>query len=111
MTAVTQLYRSPSLTPPMPRNDLKRDHDAIHTVDSQAKRRRRDTAILHDKLEILNAAEEEIVATRQKVLLLHGAKERYVLTESHDVPVPKTDREMLVKVQAIGLNPIDWKAP
>ncbi|KAK3377115.1 chaperonin 10-like protein [Lasiosphaeria ovina] len=47
----------------------------------------------------------------QTVLLLHAAKQPYQLTDSYPVPQLQGDREVLVRVQAIGLNPIDWKAP
>jgi hypothetical protein len=47
----------------------------------------------------------------QEVLLLHGPKERYAHVKKHPIPTVKNDREMLVKVEVIGLNPIDWKAP
>lgn len=46
----------------------------------------------------------------QDALLLHAAKQRYAYTRC-PVPELKDEREMLVEVQAIGLNPIDWKAP
>ncbi|KAH6637130.1 hypothetical protein F5144DRAFT_531274 [Chaetomium tenue] len=47
----------------------------------------------------------------QTVLLLHGARQPYQLTENHPIPSFKDDREILVRTQAIGLNPMDWKAP
>lgn len=47
----------------------------------------------------------------QSVLLIHGPGEEYKLTENHDVPQPKSDHEILVKVIAVGLNPVDWKGP
>jgi hypothetical protein len=47
----------------------------------------------------------------QTVLLLHGARQPYQLTENHPVPTFKDDQEILVRTQAIGLNPMDWKAP
>ncbi|KAH6845665.1 hypothetical protein B0I37DRAFT_392684 [Chaetomium sp. MPI-CAGE-AT-0009] len=47
----------------------------------------------------------------QTVLLLHGARQPYQLTENHPVPLFRDDREVLVRTQAIGLNPMDWKAP
>ncbi|SPQ24296.1 8ab1ba10-45ee-4f2b-939b-24e87a13223c [Thermothielavioides terrestris] len=45
------------------------------------------------------------------VLLLHGARQPYELTDSHPVPELHHDGELLVRTQVIGLNPIDWKAP
>lgn len=47
----------------------------------------------------------------QEVLLLHGAKQRYTHTIQQAIPKPQNAHEMLVQVQVIGLNPIDWKAP
>ncbi|EAQ90411.1 hypothetical protein CHGG_02346 [Chaetomium globosum CBS 148.51] len=52
-----------------------------------------------------------ITPETQTVLLLHGARQPYQLTENHPVPSFKDDREILVRTQAIGLNPMDWKAP
>lgn len=47
----------------------------------------------------------------QTVLLLHGPRQPYQLTESYPVPQPRGDRELLVKTRTIGLNPVDWKSP
>jgi hypothetical protein len=47
----------------------------------------------------------------QKVLLLHAARQPYELTHDYPVPEVQGDDEVLVRTQAIGLNPIDWKAP
>lgn len=54
--------------------------------------------------------DEEPNITHQDVLLLHAAKQRYAHTRQ-PVPQLKHEREMLVEVQVVGLNPIDWKAP
>ncbi|KAL3419899.1 alcohol dehydrogenase GroES-like domain-containing protein [Phlyctema vagabunda] len=51
------------------------------------------------------------VLQQQSVLLLHGVKQRYVYTTNQDIPKLQNENEMLVRVEAIGLNPIDWKAP
>ncbi|CAE7210971.1 hypothetical protein P3342_012124 [Pyrenophora teres f. teres] len=48
---------------------------------------------------------------RQHALLLHAARQPYDLATSHATPVIKLGSELLVRVEAIGLNPIDWKAP
>jgi hypothetical protein len=50
-------------------------------------------------------------AERQTVLLLHAPKQPYQVTEGYRIPRIRHDREILVKCHAIGLNPIDWKAP
>ncbi|KAL2157297.1 hypothetical protein VTH06DRAFT_6235 [Thermothelomyces fergusii] len=47
----------------------------------------------------------------QTVLLLHAARKPYELTESYPVPDLRDDHEVLVQTRAIGLNPVDWKAP
>ncbi|KAJ5320010.1 hypothetical protein N7508_000293 [Penicillium antarcticum] len=49
--------------------------------------------------------------SRQSVLLLKGAREQYSLVDDHAIPSVLHEEEILVKVLAIGLNPIDWKGP
>ncbi|KAJ5175984.1 uncharacterized protein N7482_001861 [Penicillium canariense] len=51
------------------------------------------------------------VEARQSVLLLKGVREQYTLVNDHAIPAILHPGEILVKVLAIGLNPIDWKAP
>lgn len=51
------------------------------------------------------------VPEKQTVLLLHAAKQPYQLTEDYPVPQLEEEHDVLVRTQAIGLNPIDWKAP
>lgn len=48
---------------------------------------------------------------QQDVLLLHGPRQRYTLEKTHAIPELHSDREILVQVVAIGLNPVDWKGP
>ena len=48
---------------------------------------------------------------QQDVLLLHGPGKRYSLERAQQIPTLRHDREILVQVLAIGLNPIDWKGP
>ena len=50
-------------------------------------------------------------ATGQDVLLIHGPGQEYELTQNHCIPELKADHEILVKVIAVGLNPVDWKGP
>lgn len=52
-----------------------------------------------------------ISPTAQSVLLLHAIRQPYDFTQDYTVPALKHDTELLVKVGAVGLNPIDWKAP
>lgn len=47
----------------------------------------------------------------QSALLLNKLREPYTLSEQHEVPELSNQNEVLIKIQAIGLNPIDWKAP
>ncbi|OHW92600.1 alcohol dehydrogenase-like domain-containing protein [Colletotrichum incanum] len=47
----------------------------------------------------------------QTVLILHAAKQPYETAEGYQVPEIQDEREVLVKTEHIGLNPIDWKAP
>lgn len=48
---------------------------------------------------------------KQRALLLKAAREQYTLVTDHDIPSISHKGEILIKVAAIGLNPIDWKAP
>jgi NADPH:quinone reductase-like Zn-dependent oxidoreductase len=52
-----------------------------------------------------------ISATGQDVLLIHGPGQGYKLTQNHCIPELESENEILVKVIAVGLNPIDWKGP
>ncbi|KAI5462051.1 chaperonin 10-like protein [Mariannaea sp. PMI_226] len=47
----------------------------------------------------------------QTVLLLHGVRQKYELTDGHPIPATHHDHELLVRNETIGLNPIDWKSP
>ncbi|KAK4052499.1 hypothetical protein OIV83_002301 [Microbotryomycetes sp. JL201] len=46
---------------------------------------------------------------KQEALLLHAPKSRYELTE---IPLPSLNSpdEVLIRIEAIGLNPVDWKS-
>jgi len=69
-----------------------------------------DSIVEHDfhREEIVAAAVDQ---THQSVLLLLQPRSKYDLTHEYPIPSIEGDRELLVKVQAVGLNPIDWKAP
>jgi hypothetical protein len=54
---------------------------------------------------------ESLLPGLQSALLLHATKTPYDLTTEYAVPAIQHDTEILVKVEAAGLNPIDWKAP
>ena len=47
----------------------------------------------------------------QSALLLHAIRQPYEYSSAYSIPLTKHDHEVLVKVKAAGLNPIDWKAP
>ena len=69
---------------------------------------------LQDNLEIENTEEGKVVefnVPHQEVLLLHGPRQKYAHAREQPIPALQDDREMLVAVDAVGLNPIDWKAP
>ena len=53
---------------------------------------------------------DERVPSTQRVLLLYEPKQDYRIVDDYPVPGLRDD-EVLVKTKAIGLNPIDWKAP
>lgn len=46
----------------------------------------------------------------QKALVLHGLRQPFSLSEEYKVPERNSSDELVVRVQAIGLNPIDWKS-
>ncbi|GAA5849016.1 hypothetical protein JCM3766R1_005427 [Sporobolomyces carnicolor] len=52
----------------------------------------------------------EGLPTTQSCLLVHGPRQKYQLSS---IPVPEihSDDEVLVRIEAIGLNPVDWKGP
>ena len=50
------------------------------------------------------------IPSHQTVLILHGARQDYMLQNSYPVPQLKDDRELLVRIGYIGLNPLDWKS-
>ncbi|RAK99605.1 zinc-binding alcohol dehydrogenase family protein [Aspergillus ibericus CBS 121593] len=47
----------------------------------------------------------------QSALLLKGVGEKYTLVTDHAIPTISKKDEILVKIQAVGLNPVDWKGP
>ena len=68
----------------------------------------------HQQHEVQEVREElplPVAPETQTVLLLHAAKQPYQLTENYPVPQLEGEHDVLVRTQAIGLNPIDWKAP
>jgi N-formylglutamate amidohydrolase len=47
----------------------------------------------------------------QSALLLREIRRPYDYTCNHPIPRLQKEHEVLVRVLAVGLNPIDWKAP
>ena len=54
--------------------------------------------------------EQSKVPEEQRALVLHAIRERFVLSRKHPTPSLRKPDELLVRIQAIGLNPIDWKS-
>ncbi|KAK7542617.1 uncharacterized protein J3D65DRAFT_614415 [Phyllosticta citribraziliensis] len=59
----------------------------------------------------IHSVPDDDVPELQTVLLLYQPKTRYALTPKHTVPELRHKDEVLIKIEYIGLNPIDWKAP
>ncbi|KAB5582997.1 chaperonin 10-like protein [Coniochaeta sp. 2T2.1] len=74
-------------------------------------RRQSKSLDVQPSMEVNEQPEPPSVPETQTVLLLHGAKQPYQVTGSYAVPQAETEHEVLLKVEVIGLNPIDWKAP
>ena len=55
--------------------------------------------------------DDTVVPKTQSALLLHAIRTPYQVNKDHALPSVQDDHELLVKVSAVGLNPIDWKAP
>ncbi|KAE8393837.1 hypothetical protein ETB97_003215 [Aspergillus alliaceus] len=53
----------------------------------------------------------QLERSTQRALLLKAAREQYILVTDHAIPSISNKDEILVKIVAIGLNPIDWKGP
>ncbi|KAL2266816.1 hypothetical protein VTJ83DRAFT_6168 [Remersonia thermophila] len=86
-----RLYKSRSTSKP---NDTKPAEARVVTMDQQQQ-----------------PLQPTPVPDKQTVLLLHAARQPYELADDYPVPALQDDSEALVRTQAIGLNPIDWKSP
>lgn len=51
------------------------------------------------------------VPSHQPALVLKEIRQRFTLIHDHLIPATQGSHELLIKVHAIGLNPIDWKGP
>ncbi|KAE9362610.1 quinone oxidoreductase [Stipitochalara longipes BDJ] len=119
MSSLKEIYRSQSLeqsltppeTPPREKTEAKLVHpwpepETTPEDALPAKRRK-----IHHIEENEDLQLEAFNVFNQEVLLLHGPKQRYAHTTDQPIPSIQNDREMLVAVEVVGLNPIDWKAP
>ena len=49
--------------------------------------------------------------SKHEQLLLYEPKQEFTLVKDGSIPQLQDEREMLIKVTVLGLNPIDWKGP
>lgn len=59
----------------------------------------------------IQATIDPLLPPSQTVLLLHGVRRQYEVTDGYAIPGTQHDHELLVQTTTIGLNPIDWKSP
>ena len=57
------------------------------------------------------APHQQQTPSSQRQLLIHAPKESYKIVEDAPIPTPSNNREAIIQIQTIGLNPIDWKSP
>jgi hypothetical protein len=118
MDALHQPYKSPSIeesltppkTPPTPGLDAKLVHrwsESDTKVEEISPKEQSNST--SEKTQ--DSTNNDFTVTHQVVLLLHGPKQKYEYTREQPIPELEKDREMLVAVHTVGLNPIDWKAP
>ena len=119
MSSLKEIYISQSLeqslTPPETPPHHEREAKVVHpwpepetAPEEVFTPKRRKT---HHVEETDNIKFEAFNVSNQEVLLLHGPKQKYTHTKEQPIPRIQNDREMLVAVEVVGLNPIDWKAP
>ncbi|CAL3967898.1 unnamed protein product [Diplocarpon coronariae] len=96
---------SPPETPPLEENSTHPIHPwpEPETAPEGLARKRRRTVDADES--------DDFNVEHQDVLLLHAPRQRYAHTRQQPVPKLRDEREMLVAVDVVGLNPIDWKAP
>ncbi|KAG9193810.1 hypothetical protein G6011_03845 [Alternaria panax] len=86
------------------RTKRTRSVTAAHATETISKKRK-------TQEEILQKDTEHALPAVQSALKLHAIRQPYNVATNHPLPALQHDSELLVKVQAVGLNPIDWKAP
>lgn len=62
------------------------------------------------KRKSLQIAPEYELPKQQSMLLLRELRQPFIVADDHRLPEIRRPQELLVRVQAIGLNPIDWKS-
>jgi hypothetical protein len=108
MAAPSQLYISQSLELLTPPKTPPEDHVIHSWPEPETEREEIDFEIPWN---VRPEYADGFNVPHQEVLLLHGPKQKYAHTREQPIPSLKNDREMLVEVEVVGLNPIDWKAP
>ena len=73
--------------------------------------RRDSKSLAEEKKNPYHTADVTSIPSNQEVLLLRAVKQSYQLVSAYSIPLPVEEGELLVKIEVIGLNPIDWKAP
>ncbi|KAL4913328.1 chaperonin 10-like protein [Aspergillus aurantiobrunneus] len=100
MTTITTLTTTPTLDPKRP------------TVYEEIIIEQRENAV--DRIpqtQIHPQSTGQTSRVTQRALLLHAAQQPYALVSDHAIPSILHKDEILIKVIAIGLNPVDWKGP
>ncbi|KIW03435.1 uncharacterized protein PV09_05205 [Verruconis gallopava] len=96
-------------------NILEHDRTIKKRKDSKNNSENEDTDFMEQKEPLMfqhdHLPQGYAIPKQQERLLLHGKRQRYELDHTYQIPEPNPGDEVLVKVQYIGLNPIDWKAP
>lgn len=59
----------------------------------------------------LSHSVEDRLPETQHRLLIHAPKESFKLERDAELPALKSSDEIVLRVDSIGLNPIDWKSP
>ncbi|KAL8710255.1 MAG: hypothetical protein Q9220_005187 [cf. Caloplaca sp. 1 TL-2023] len=65
----------------------------------------------HADLETDGDVFQHLSKPQQDILLLHGPGQKYALQKNGHIPELRSEREVLIQVLAVGLNPVDWKGP
>lgn len=88
-----------TVTPINSIHEVEIDHDFGSAISKRGKKRKS-----------LQAGGEPDIPKNQSILQLPDLRQRFVVVESHPVPEIRRPEELVVKIQAIGLNPVDWKS-